>query len=47
MITGGGNGVVWSGVEFHLCNLLFVTLDFIVPSGTMKYTDFADLKVDL
>ena len=37
----------WSGVEFHLCNLLFVTLDFIIPSGIIKYTAFADLKVDL
>ena len=26
----------WSGVEFHLCNRLFVTPDFIVPSGYYK-----------
>ena len=26
----------WSGVEFHLCNRLFVTHDFIVPSGYYK-----------
>jgi hypothetical protein len=36
MITGGGSGVEWSGVEFHLCNRLFVTRDFIVPSGYYK-----------
>ena len=26
----------WSGVEFHLCNRLFVTHDFIVLSGYYK-----------
>jgi hypothetical protein len=33
MITGGGNGVEWS---FIFCNRLFVTHDFIVPSGCYK-----------
>ena len=37
----------WSGVEFHFCNrlLLLLTLQFQVV--TIKYTAFADLKVDL
>jgi hypothetical protein len=44
MITGGGNGVEWSFIFVTVCSLLF---DFVVPSGTIKYTAFADLKVDL
>jgi hypothetical protein len=34
--TNDYRGWEWSGVEFHLCNRLFVTHDFIVPSGCYK-----------